>query len=116
MVLKATPPCPETAERRADRRSPTIDLRETVRSDADVVDLRDTNLVAAHDTTTVATATPSSSHPSPAHPSRPPQPVELLRFGPGVPAVIATAPAAGADREPAPRLGGCGANARSTWR
>ena len=73
---------------------PTIDLRETVRSDGNVVDLRDTTVLSTSETVLVP---PQSGPPVPS-----PQPVELLRFGPGVPAVLADAalPAV----EPAPRL------------
>jgi hypothetical protein len=58
---------------------PTIDLRTTAPADqpVDTVDLRDTTLV------------PTQAVPT--HPPAPP--VEILRFGPGVPAVIVTSSA-----------------------
>lgn len=67
---------------------PTIDLRDTVSADQPVhtVDLRDTVLVPAQ-----------------AAPTEPPSPpVELLRFGPGVPAVIATTSALTTPEKPVP--------------
>jgi hypothetical protein len=69
----------------------TIDLREPIDQNATVerrvIDLRQTVLVP-----------PQAGPPVP-----PPQPVELLRFGPGVPAVIAAAPVAAAEPAPPPR-------------
>jgi hypothetical protein len=69
----------------------TIDLREPIDQNATVerrvIDLRQTVLVP-----------PQAGPPVP-----PPEPVELLRFGPGVPAVIAAAPVAAAEPAPPPR-------------
>jgi hypothetical protein len=69
----------------------TIDLRDTVRSEpsapsAHTVDLRDTVLVPAQGGPAVAELPPA----------------EVLRFGPGVPAVLATAPVLVAAQPPAP--------------
>ena len=83
---------------------PTIDLRDAVRTtnpdlsnpglsnpdQGNTVDLRDTVLVPAQG----GPATP---------PAAPPPPVEVLRFGPGVPAVIATAPVLAAEPPAPPR-------------
>ncbi len=73
---------------------PTIDLRVTRPSSAGadttphrIIDLRETALVP-----------PQAGPPVP-----PEQPVDLLRFGPGVPAVITTAPVALAEPAPPPR-------------
>jgi hypothetical protein len=72
----------------------TIDLRATRPSQSgndtvphQIIDLRETTLVPPQT--------------GPAVPA--PQPVELLRFGPGVPAVIAAAPIAAAEPAPPPR-------------
>lgn len=72
----------------------TIDLRVTRPSQAgsdttrhQIIDLRETALVPEQG--------------GPAVPA--PQPVELVRFGPGVPAVLATAPIAAAEPSPPPR-------------
>jgi hypothetical protein len=77
----------------------TIDLREPIDQNATVerrvIDLRTDHTVDSVDTVLVP---PQAGPPVP-----PPQPVELLRFGPGVPAVIAAAPVATAEPAPPPR-------------